>query len=337
MGARRRGLGDPHADLGAGAGRGLDHQAVVVAVDLPQPLVDVAQPDAVAVGLAGQGAAHRVGSMPTPSSSTQMSASAAVVLGHDRDRARAGLALEAVPDGVLDQRLDAQERHRHRQHLGRDLHGHLQPVAEPGPLQQQVAVDRAQLLGQRRELAVPAERVAGEVGELQQQLAGPLRVGAHERRDRGQRVVDEVRADLGPQRAHLGLHQPGPRRLELGQLELGRHPPRHLVGGPHQARPRSAAPYAARLPTTRSSTMSGATTATRIGQSGSPQSTPLGPSTSVRPLASRRRGVRHGRVGVQCSPAPSQASSASPSVSATAGGAEQAAQVAHRAGRRRRR
>ena len=87
---------------------------------------------------------------------------------------RAGLALEAVPDGVLDQRLEAEERHRHRQHLRRDLQRDLQPVAEPGPLEQQVAVDRAQLLGQRGEVAVPPERVAGEVGELQQQVAGPL-------------------------------------------------------------------------------------------------------------------------------------------------------------------
>ena len=48
-----------------------------------------------------------------------------------------------------------------------------------------------------------AERVAGEVGELDEQLAGPHRIGADERGDRGERVVDEVRRDLRAQR-HLG-------------------------------------------------------------------------------------------------------------------------------------
>ena len=38
--------------------------------------------------------------------------------------------------------------------------------------------------------------------------------------DRAERVVDEVRADLRPQRPHLRLHQPGAGRVELGELEL---------------------------------------------------------------------------------------------------------------------
>ena len=44
------------------------------------------------------------------------------------------------------------------------------------------------------------------------------------RRDRAERVVDEVRADLRAQGAHLGLHQPGARRVELGELELAGDP-----------------------------------------------------------------------------------------------------------------
>ena len=140
-------------------------------------------------------------------------------------------ALEAVAHGVLDQRLHAQERHRDRQHLGRHAERHLQPVAEAGLLEQQVALDRAQLLGERRVVAVAAEGVAGEVGELQQQLARAVGVGAHEAGDRAERVVDEVRADLGPQRPHLGLGEPGARQLELGQRELPGDPGRDLVGG----------------------------------------------------------------------------------------------------------
>ena len=139
-----------------------------------------------------------------------------------------------MPHRVLHQRLQAQERQPDRQHLGRDLQPHLEPLAEPGPLDRQVPVDRAQLLGERRELTVRPEAVPGELGELQDQLAGALRVGTHERGDRGQRVVDEVRADLRPQRPHLGPGQPGPGRVELGERELGADPAAGLPGGLHQ-------------------------------------------------------------------------------------------------------
>ena len=90
----------------------------------------------------------------------------------------------------------------------------------------------------RRVLPRGAERVPGEVGELDEQLAGPHRVGADERGDRGERVVDEVRRDLRPQRPHLGAVEPGARLVELGQLQLARHVPRDLAGGPQQHRAR---------------------------------------------------------------------------------------------------
>jgi hypothetical protein len=81
---------------------------------------------------------------------------------------------------------------------------------------------------------VPLEGVASEVGEVEQQLASPVRVGAHERRDRVERVVDEVRRDLRPQRPDLRFHQSGPRGVELGQLELPGNPVCDLRRGPHQ-------------------------------------------------------------------------------------------------------
>ena len=126
------------------------------------------------------------GSMPTPSSSTEMTASlpwsrATIVTWP-------GPALPSRPCRTAFSTSGCTQRNGTvtGSTSGATCSGDLQPVAEPGPLQQQVAVDRAQLLGQGGEVAVPAERVAGEVGELQQQLAGPLRVGAHEGRDRGQ-------------------------------------------------------------------------------------------------------------------------------------------------------
>ena len=94
-----------------------------------------------------------------------------------------------------------------------------------------------------------------------QQLAGPLGVRPDERRDRGERVVDEVRRDLGPQRPHLGLHQRGTGLVQLGQLELRRTPT-----GPTSAVARTSpadvvSVSATTAPTTRSSTDTGATTA----------------------------------------------------------------------------
>ena len=177
------------------------------------------------------------GSMPTPSSSTLISANAPGVGCGDRDAAAALLRLEAVPHGVLDERLDREERHDRREHLGGDLQRHLQPVAEPGALEAQVAVDRAQLLGHGREVAVPAERVAREVGELEHELAGLRGVGVDERRDRVERVVDEVRADLRAERAHLGLGERGARGVELAELDLRGDPVGHLAGRAHEAGP----------------------------------------------------------------------------------------------------
>ena len=54
-------FGHPHGHLGAGAGRGLDDEAELVAEGVAQPAVDVAEPDRVARGVAGQRAAHLLG------------------------------------------------------------------------------------------------------------------------------------------------------------------------------------------------------------------------------------------------------------------------------------
>ena len=65
-----------------------------------------------------------------------------------------------------------------------------------------------------------AERVPGEVGELEDEFAGAIGVGAHERGDRVERVVDEMRADLGAQRQHLGAVESGAGGVELGEFDL---------------------------------------------------------------------------------------------------------------------
>src|SRR5450756_64651 len=101
-------LGNPEADPCAGAERRLDHEAVVVAIDLAQARVHVAEADAVTVLIPGQDPAHYFGV-----------GSHAVVLDHDLglgalvgrrdgDMPDALLGLEAVTDRVLHQGLDRQ-------------------------------------------------------------------------------------------------------------------------------------------------------------------------------------------------------------------------------------
>lgn len=103
-----------------------------------------------------------------------------------------------------------------RRHLQRD--GEV--GAEARAFQRQVPVDVAQFLGQHGVLAGGAKRVAGEVGELQDQLAGAVGVGAHEGGNGVERVVDEVRADLRAQRQDFGTVEAGAGSVELGEFDL---------------------------------------------------------------------------------------------------------------------
>ena len=181
-------LRHPEADLGAGADGRLDDQTVVVAVDLAQPGVDVGQAHRLGLGRRRRAPGGRPRDRTRSRCPPPRSRLDALVGGGDRDLARAGHPLQAVAHGVLDQGLDGEVGHRDRQHLGRDQQRDDEPVAEPGLLEDEVALDVAQLGGQRGELAARPERIAGEVGELQQQLAGPLGVGPDERRDGGQEL-----------------------------------------------------------------------------------------------------------------------------------------------------
>ena len=58
-----------------------------------------------------------------------------------------GLALDAVAHRVLHQRLQREHGQHGLQHLGVDLHAHLQPLAEARLLEPQVLLDVAQLVG----------------------------------------------------------------------------------------------------------------------------------------------------------------------------------------------
>jgi hypothetical protein len=83
------------------------------------------------------------------------------------------LGRQSVPDRVLHQGLNRQVGHLDRQHLGRDEQADLESLAEAGLLQDQVALDVAKFLLEGREVSAATQRVAREVGELEQQIDGP--------------------------------------------------------------------------------------------------------------------------------------------------------------------
>ena len=257
----------------------------------------------------------------------------AVVGGGDRDGApTSASAVEAVPHRVLDERLHDEERHRDRQHLGRDPQRDPQPVAEAGLLEHEVALGVAQLVGQRGELAAAAQRVPGEVGELEQQLARPVGIGPGERRDRGERVVDEVRADLGAQRPQLGLGQHPALRVGAGRVRAARTPSRRPPRPRARASPCSrASRRPARRPRRRRRRPGWRRRSAR-GSPAAPQHDLARPrSTVVRPPSSTARACSTARAGVVVRVrSPSTASVRERSVSATADGAEQRAQMPHR-------
>ena len=161
----------------------------------------------------------RSGSMPTPSSETRSSTSASMsrpmISIRPRPRRSTPWRTAFSTSGCSDSTGTTAW-----QHLGRDLEPHLQAVAEAGPLEPQVLLDVVELVGERHVRALAAERVARELGELGQQLARLLGIGVDVAGDRRERVVDEVRRDLGPQRAQLGPREPLGLLLELAQLEL---------------------------------------------------------------------------------------------------------------------
>ena len=113
--------------------------------------------------------------------------------------------------------------------------GDVQAVAEAGLLEPQVALDVIELLAERHVRAAVSEQIPRELGEVDQQLARLLRPRVDVARHGGERVVDEVRRDLGPERPQLGLREA---LLLLGQhrqLDLRRDEARGLLHDPELA------------------------------------------------------------------------------------------------------
>ena len=106
-------------------------------------------------------------------------------------------------------------------------------VLEARLLDREVALQELQLLAQR-DVRPPRvlQRDPQEVRELQDHALGRVRLRLQERRDRVQRVEQEVRLELHLQRAELGLRELG---LEPGRGELAVPVLRVRVGAPREA------------------------------------------------------------------------------------------------------
>ncbi len=139
----------------------------------------------------------------------------------------AGLRRHPMLDRVLHQRLQDQPRHFGVERLRVDVEAHRQPILEPRLLDLEIFLQELQLLLQRHAgRAGSIERDAQQIAQPADHPIGGVGVGVDERRDRVQRVEQEMRVQLG-------LERPQPRfdqsRLELRCLQ--RPPLRFAVVG----------------------------------------------------------------------------------------------------------
>src|SRR2546426_278120 len=78
------------------------------------------------------------------------------------------------------------------------------------------------------------ERPPDEFGEADEQFPGTFWIRSYIRFDGSKCVVDEMRADLRPEKIELRLPRAGTRSIEFREGQVGRHESRHLARGPQQ-------------------------------------------------------------------------------------------------------
>ena len=104
-----------------------------------------------------------------------------------------------------------------------------QAIAHARLFEREVVAREPDLVGERDGVAAAGvERVAEQVGEAAQRLAGGVGVARHVGADGGEGVEQKVRVELRPQRAQLLLAGEVPERL--GLLAARARPPRRLDG-----------------------------------------------------------------------------------------------------------
>ena len=120
----------------------------------------------------------------------------------------------AVLDRVLDERLHEQRRQPDRERGGIGVDRHVELRVRTGPAPARGSCGRGRSSSSRvTNSPGRASRAAQMVGEREHELPRAFGIGADERRDRVQRVEDEMRL-------HLRLQRRGRRRAQLGELQL---------------------------------------------------------------------------------------------------------------------
>ncbi len=120
------------------------------------------------------------------------------MLARMRDLAAPLLARDAMLDGVLDERLQHERRETNVAQPRRHGNRHPEPLFEAGALDVEVRLDQLEFPPERRDLALRAQHGPEQAGQPQEGLERPGRRGLNEIADRGERVEQEVRVDLGP-------------------------------------------------------------------------------------------------------------------------------------------
>ena len=119
---------------------------------------------------------------------------------------------------ILDKRLQENVRHCRIERVGMDVELDPQALSKPRLLNLQVLFQEVEFLLQRNFLRPDAlERQPEQVAELREHRIGRFSIAVHQRRDRMQRVEEEVRVQLALERLQARLREP---RLELRGCEL---------------------------------------------------------------------------------------------------------------------
>src|SRR5262245_1738714 len=99
-------------------------------------------------------------------------------------------------DGVLDEWLKNHARDDQVGRAGFNLLTDLQFRTEPDDLDVEIFVDRVELFAERHEVLVTAKEAAEQSRQLVYQRSRRLRLRSNQRRNRRERVEQEVRIDL---------------------------------------------------------------------------------------------------------------------------------------------
>ena len=125
----------------------------------------------------------------------------------DRDAAVAKLLRETVLDRVLDERLQQHARDDQIQRGRIDVLLDAQGRAEANDLDVEVLVDRVELFTKRDEMLLAAEQPPEQPRELRDEHPRGFGLRPNQRRDRRQRVEQEMRIDLARERVEARGHE----------------------------------------------------------------------------------------------------------------------------------